>query len=144
MSVLDLHVLDNGSREVVKAHLTCTGFNEPRRRPEVLVSGLSLECLFRTMPPINRLATSSLFAPASRLVARTTLAHQGPRAVRWETVGHNPPKEAGGQAGRPQPSTQEPPGAKKGEAGMIRQEGPAEGAPRHQPDYGAAVDYRTS
>lgn len=97
-----------------------------------------------TMAPLNRSVASGLLAPASRLLSRVTLSHQGPRSIRWETAGHNPPKEAGGQAGRPEPSSQEPPSGPSGASAMIRQEGPAEGTPRHAPDYGSAVDYRTS
>lgn len=41
-------------------------------------------------------------------------------------------------------SPSQPPAAKMGESGMIKQEGPAQGQPRHSPDYNVAVDYRTS
>ena len=81
-------------------------------------------------------------------VSRTTAARTTPVLRRWETQGHNPAKEAGGQEGRPAPSTSEPPGAKasnQGGSGLIeKQEGPAEGQPRHNPDYSVAADYRTS
>lgn len=41
-------------------------------------------------------------------------------------------------------SPSQPPAAKMGENGMVKQEGPVEGQPRHTPDYNVAVDYRTS
>ncbi|CAK4034865.1 NADH-ubiquinone oxidoreductase 21 kDa subunit, mitochondrial [Lecanosticta acicola] len=41
-------------------------------------------------------------------------------------------------------STSEPPHGSHSESAMIRQEGAAEGQPRHSPDYNVATDYRTS
>lgn len=41
-------------------------------------------------------------------------------------------------------SSKNAPIAKPGDSAMIRQEGAAEGQPRHQPDYNVAIDYRTS
>ncbi|TKX21937.1 NADH-ubiquinone oxidoreductase 21 kDa subunit [Elsinoe australis] len=87
---------------------------------------------------------SSLLATPSRLRLASATAYAHPVSVRWETKAHNPPASEGGQRDRPHASTSEPPGYKAGEAAMIRQEGPAEGAARHTPDYNVAVDYRTS
>ncbi|KAF2188179.1 NADH-ubiquinone oxidoreductase-like protein 21 kDa subunit [Zopfia rhizophila CBS 207.26] len=44
----------------------------------------------------------------------------------------------------PKTSSTDAPGAKAGESTLIRQESPAEGMSKHQPDYNVAVDYRTS
>ncbi|KAI9713614.1 MAG: hypothetical protein M1820_000997 [Bogoriella megaspora] len=41
-------------------------------------------------------------------------------------------------------SSRDAPAPKPGDSAMIRQEGPSEGQPRHNPDYNVAVDYRTS
>ncbi|CZT25199.1 probable NADH-ubiquinone oxidoreductase 21 kDa subunit, mitochondrial precursor [Ramularia collo-cygni] len=41
-------------------------------------------------------------------------------------------------------SPSQPPAAKMGESGMVKQEGAAQGQPRHGPDYNAVMDYRTS
>jgi len=72
-------------------------------------------------------------------------AGRQPRLVRWETVAHSPPKQGGGQKGRPTTSTSEPPGRKfAGESTMISEQTPAEATPRHSPDWNAAADYRTS
>ncbi|KAK5011109.1 hypothetical protein LTR28_005654 [Elasticomyces elasticus] len=90
------------------------------------------------MPPIDRAAASRLFAISTRpILSRSRLD-----AVRWSTTGKEDLKSADP---RPSPSsTEEPPAGKPGQAAMIRDEGPAEGRPRHQPDYSVAVDYRLS
>ncbi|KAK5008473.1 hypothetical protein LTR28_003926 [Elasticomyces elasticus] len=90
------------------------------------------------MPPIDRAAASRLLAVSTRpIVSRSRVS-----AVRWSTTGKEDLKSADP---RPSPSsTEEPPAAKPGQAAMVRDEGPAEGRPRHQPDYSVAVDYRLS
>lgn len=94
------------------------------------------------MSPLSRTAGARLIAAA----ARPTISQRAPCLVRYgETAAHNPPREAGGQQGRPVEDTSEPPAKKVHEAGgLMRQEGPSEGAPRHKPDYNVAADYRTS
>ncbi|KAF7846013.1 hypothetical protein BT93_L5595 [Corymbia citriodora subsp. variegata] len=114
------------------------------------LAGAQLRCDFVRSQLCRRLrhlpiAASRLFAAASR----PTFSRQVPRAVRWETLGHNPPKEAGGQAGRPNPGTEEPPAPvhlTMGEAGANKSEkgADAKAQPKHSPDWNAAVDYRTS
>lgn len=47
-------------------------------------------------------------------------------------------------APEPKSSASDPPAETKDSASMIRKEGPAAGLARHQPDYNAAVDYRSS
>ncbi|KAK8219340.1 ndufs4 NADH dehydrogenase Fe-S protein subunit [Zalaria obscura] len=92
------------------------------------------------MPPLSRLTASRLLS-----ASRPSVARSAPCLVRWETAGHNPSMEAGGQEGRPKSSSSEPPAKKVfDESGLVRQEGPSEGQPRHQLDYSVAVDYRTS
>ncbi|GAB7361666.1 hypothetical protein MBLNU230_g1716t1 [Neophaeotheca triangularis] len=91
------------------------------------------------MASLNRAGATAL-----RTSVRPTLSQRAPLLQRCVTQGHNPGAEEGGQAGRPKPSTREPPSPSVGQAGMIRQQGPMEGQPSHSPDYDVAADYRTS
>ena len=72
---------------------------------------------------------------ASGARARPSMTLRTPAMARWESSSR-----------RPTSSPTEAPGARteSGDSALIRQEGAAEGAPRHHPDYNAAVDYRTS
>ena len=92
------------------------------------------------MAPLHRLTATTLRAAAA---TRPSLSLRVPVLARYETLGHNPGKEAGGQAGRPSSSSGDAPTIPHGQSDLIRQEGPAEGQP-HNPDYNVAVDYRSS
>jgi len=91
------------------------------------------------MAPLQRFAASTL-----RSATRPALSFRAPALVRYETAGHNPGKEAGGQAGRPSSSSTDAPTIPHGQSDLIRQEGPVQGQPNHNPDYNVAVDYRSS
>lgn len=91
------------------------------------------------MAPLQRFAASTL-----RSATRPALSFRAPALVRHETAGHNPGREAGGQAGRPSSSSGDAPTIPHGQSDLIRQEGPMQGQPDHNPDYNVAVDYRSS
>lgn len=93
-----------------------------------------------TMSTLHRFAASSL-----RATARPALSQRAPALVRHEATVHNPGMAAGGQKGRPAASLENSqPTSRHGESEMIRQEGPREGMPNHNPDYNVATDYRVS
>ncbi len=54
--------------------------------------------------------------------------------------------EAVDRSTQPEPKTtsEDAPAARRGDSAMISSENAVEAAPRHQPDYNVAVDYRTS
>ncbi|TKA76651.1 NADH-ubiquinone oxidoreductase 21 kDa subunit, mitochondrial [Cryomyces minteri] len=89
------------------------------------------------MPLLPRPATARLLAAAVRPASRRL----GPASARTYAD-----EGAHDRSVQPDPksSTSDAPSAKPGDSAMIRQQGPAEGAPRHKPDYDVAVDYRTS
>lgn len=91
------------------------------------------------MTTMQRFAASTL-----RASARPALFQRAPALLRRETTAHNPGMAQGGQKGRPVADTKEPPTAPLGESEMIRQQGPVEGQPDHNPDYDVATDYRVS
>lgn len=91
------------------------------------------------MTTLQRFAASTL-----RASARPALSQRAPALVRRETAAHNPGMAAGGQKGRPASSSEDAPTSRHGDAEMIRQQGPVEGQPDHNPDYNVAADYRTS
>lgn len=91
------------------------------------------------MTTLQRFAASTL-----RVSARPTLSQRAPVLVRRETAGHNPGMAAGGQQGRPAASPSDAPTGKLGDSDMIRQQGPVEGQPDHNPDYDVTTDYRVS
>ena len=90
----------------------------------------------KTPLPINRTAASRLFAVASR----PALSQQTPRVARWQsTVGPNSHEVDNIQ------SRDEPPSPVHLTKGETKGSEPAaQNTPSHAPNYGAAVDYRTS
>lgn len=88
------------------------------------------------MSPLNRTAASRLFAVASR----PTFSRQLPRIARCEsTTGPNSAEMDTIQSRNEPPS---PVHLTKGEVGG--KEAASDSTPSHAPNYGAAVDYRTS
>lgn len=91
-----------------------------------------------TMSPLHKTAASRLFAAAYR----PSFSRQIPRVARFESTAakSGPSLEANQTQSRDEPPS--PVHLTKGEVGS---KAPAsETTPRHAPDYGAAVDYRTS
>ncbi|KAF2739045.1 hypothetical protein EJ04DRAFT_509198 [Polyplosphaeria fusca] len=76
----------------------------------------------------------------SRLLAATSRPAAGRvPALRHRSYATEPSKEAA-----PKTTSADSPAERPGESLLIRQEGVAEGQPKHQPDYNVAIDYRTS
>ena len=97
-----------------------------------LIAALSTQ--HNTMASVQRFAASSL-----RAATRPALSRRTPTLVRYETPGHNPAMKD-----RPSSSPTESPKERPGPSAMISQENASEAQPDHSPDYGVAVDYRTS
>jgi len=103
----------------------------------------------KTSPPLSQTATdlvqatmSLLRSPASYRLANSAARLQISGITRTSIRNY----AAADPSVQPEPKTtsEEKPTGGSGEAGLIRQEGPSAGSPRHQPDYNVAVDYRTS
>nr|POE72149.1 nadh-ubiquinone oxidoreductase 21 kda subunit, mitochondrial [Quercus suber] len=75
--------------------------------------------------------------------ARSTVARRTPISARWESSNTKPEStEAPATT-----SSSDPPAFKAGQAStwqVVRSEGAGEGQPRHEPDYNAVTDWRTS
>ncbi|KXS95442.1 hypothetical protein AC578_4720 [Pseudocercospora eumusae] len=82
-------------------------------------------------------------AAVLRVVAsRPVLSQRAPVLARFQS---NAQINEPGEKTQPGPaSTFTSPSGKLGESGLVRQEGPGEGQPRHNPDYNVVNDYRTS
>lgn len=77
-----------------------------------------------------------------RLFARTANSIHNSQRLHQRNIGTNP-EAAHGRAGNVQTTPEDAPAGKLGPTGMIRDQSPAEAAPKPL-SYNVAVDYRTS
>lgn len=81
-----------------------------------------------------------------RAASRSAATYRAPASAQW-TATRRISQTSSNRVDKTPSSASEPPGF-KGDVGsesrMIRSEGPAEGQPKHSPDYNVAADYRSS
>jgi len=128
-------------RYLQQAHLQ-TEVEDARRQASAIADS-------ETSPRSSRTATTTVAATMS-LVRSPASYRLVNSAARLQSRGINRTSirnyAAADPSVQPEPKTtpEEKPTGGSGEAGLIRQEGPSGGSPKHQPDYNVAVDYRTS